>query len=219
MTEAFRCPYCGAASSPQAQFCSVCGRSLASAPMTAAPAASAPVTASTGGYGAQLSAGGPPSIFGAAKPQAPVVVPGAAKPLGILLLAVFVAGTSVVGLLILWDYAYWANWRFSNDDFFWGAVDAVFGLGYLITSIYGFTITSKLWSLQPYAWSTANLLCGGWLALDLLGFVLFGATALSLVGFFVIVGMLAYLNSTPVRALFGREPLVTFGATAGRTPN
>ena len=209
MTDAIPCPGCGDPVGPNARFCATCGRPVAAAAPPAVPIPSWNPPAAS--YGQVLSAGGPPSIFSAAPAIQPVIQPtmtaGAAKPFGMLMLAVFVAGTAAVGLWTAWDYGYWANWSLSDDEFLWALVDGGFALCYLITSVYGFAVTPRLWRLQPAAWPTANLLAGGWLLLDLIGIALFGLQGLSVVGLVVIGGTWAYLNLTSTRALFGRKPL------------
>jgi hypothetical protein len=156
---------------------------------------------------------GPPtagSSFGST-PAAQMRAAGEPKPFGILAVSVFVAITSLVGLYVALDYAYWSNWNFSYDDFGRGMLDGAFALAYVITSVYGFTTTPKLWAVNSWCWPTANMLAAAWFGLNLLGIVLWGMTPLSMVGLVAISAILVYLNLTPTRAMFGRGPLATFG--------
>jgi hypothetical protein len=185
VVDAFRCWRCGATNSPGGQFCGDCGQNLTEGPRWP---------------GAQ-----PPSAT--AIDAAPA---GAApRPFGIAAAAVVIAVTAVIGLFLAWDYGYWSVWRFDREEFTTASVDAAFALAYVATSLLAFMTLPRIWAIEPTAWKTANLLAAAWLGLDLLNVAVFEGDWRSIVGFVVFVGLLAYLNMTPVRALFGRAPLVT----------
>jgi hypothetical protein len=172
------------------------------------------------GYAAPSAPYGAPTFAGPASGSwsAPVSAAGpgqlAAKPFGIVVMVIAVVATAVVGLFVAWDYAYWCNWRLNYDEFAWAVVDAAFAISYVATSVYGFTVAPKLWAINPWSWRTVNQIAAAWSGLNFLGIVIWGASALSLVGLAVMLGMLVYLNLTPTRAMFGRGPLVTFGQAA-----
>jgi hypothetical protein len=126
----------------------------------------------------------------------------------VVALTLLIVGTSIAGLFIMLDYAYWMNWQFSYDDMVHAAVDGAFALGYMITSVYGFAIVMRFWRLQPGAWRTANMLAAGWLVLVVLALGLFGTETLSLVGLVVSGAILVGLNLTPIRREFGQRPLL-----------
>jgi len=223
LADAFPCPRCGSPATAQARFCGTCGLQLApmapapmapaAAPFVPAPAAppispfAAPAAAST--FGQVLSPGGPPSIFHAAPSPSQVVAPGTPRPFGILALALFIAGTSVVTLVVALEFALWSNSDFSYDEFGWGVIDGAFGLAYVIAAVYGFRVIPQLWAIRPHAWRTANLVDLSWLGLNLLGVALWPVSELTVIGLVVMIGILVYLNLTSTRAMFGRPPLVT----------
>jgi hypothetical protein len=186
----------------------------------AAPAPAGYVAPAPAGYAPPSAPYGAPTFAGPASGSwsAPVsaAAPGqlAAKPFGIVVMAIAVVATAVVGLFVAWDYAYWCNWRLNYDEFAWAVVDAAFAISYVATSVYGFTVAPKLWAINPWSWRTVNQIAASWSGLNFLGIVIWGASALSLVGLAVMLGMLVYLNLTPTRAMFGRGPLVTFGQAA-----
>ncbi len=184
----------------------------------AAPAPAGYAAPAPAGYAAPSAPYGAPTFAGPASGSwsAPVsaAAPGqlavAAKPFGIVVLAIAMVATAAVGLFVAWDYAYWCNWRLNYDEFAWAVVDGAFAVSYVATSVYGFTVAPKLWAMNPWSWRTANQIVAAWSGLNFLGIVIWGASPLSLVGLVVMLGMLVYLNLTPTRAMFGRGPLVTF---------
>lgn len=188
-----------------------------------APPAPAGYAAQSAPYGAPIPAPySAPTFAGPASGSWPAPVSAAAsgqlavaaKPFGIVVLAIAMVATAVVGLFVAWDYAYWCNWRLNYDEFAWAVVDGAFAVSYVATSVYAFTVAPKLWAINPWSWRTANQITAAWSGLNFLGIVIWGASALSLVGLVVMLGMLVYLNLTTTRAMFGRGPLVTFGQAA-----
>jgi energy-converting hydrogenase Eha subunit A len=180
---------CGTGAPSEAQFCPRCGLRLAPTDLTAALPA-APATPYPAGGGAVAG-------FGA----------DAARPLGIVILALTEVVVAVVGLFVVLDYAYSANWRFSYDEPIWGVLDGALALAYLSASVAGFALISGLWSLRPWTWLPAVRLSCSLIGLGALSVALWGLTPINLVGLTVQVGVLSYLNFGPVRALFGRPPL------------
>ena len=127
----------------------------------------------------------------------------AARPDGISVLAVFEVIVALVGLYVARDLAYWSNWGFSYDNFREGVVDGAMALAYLATSITGFVVAWRLWSMRASAWWTAVVLNTALLGLILVGIVLWGVETTDLIGIPVNLGVLWYLNqnrgSGPVR--------------------
>jgi hypothetical protein len=245
VTDAARCPNCGAPILPTGRFCGSCGRPteapaqatpaaapapvaapptapvpppapVAAPPAPVAPPTPAPSFAAPSTYGQVLSPGGPPSMFGPA-PQwhTGPVVPDSAKPFGILLLAAAFAVTSLVLVGVAWDYWTWAGWRLGENDILWAGIDAAFAVAYAISVVYGLVSVPRLWKLQPFAWPTANLLALAWIGLDILSIGLWGLGRMSLIGLVAAVAVWVAVNLTPTRALFGRPPL--FGATPAQS--
>jgi hypothetical protein len=169
----------------------------------AAPQWPIPGPASMGG----IPAGSAPTGWPAAGWNA-VATPGlvAARPFGILVLTVFEIIVALVGFTVVLDYFYWADWRFGYEDFGWGMVDGAFGLAFLVASVAGFVVASKLWSLRPDGWSLAIMLSCSLMSLQVVSALLWEMTTLSLIGLCVHAGILVYLNLAHVRALFGRAP-------------
>jgi hypothetical protein len=133
--------------------------------------------------------------------------PTAGRPMGIGILTVVEIVTAVIGLFVVQDLAYWANWRFSYDDFGWGVLDAAIALAYLAASLAGFAIAWRLWSMRPDAWLPAVLLSSGLIGLYAFSALLWGLTIREVIGIAVHLGLISYLNLKPVRALFGRPPM------------
>jgi hypothetical protein len=198
VVDAFRCWRCGATNSPGAQFCGDCGQNLTEGPpWPGAQPFSGP------GPGTQPS----PTTW--PQPYAALPADAAARPFGIVVVAAVLAVTAVLGLFLTYDYGYWSVWRFDREEFMWALVDAAFAAAYVAMSGLAFVTLPRIWAIAQPAWKTANLLAAGWLGLDLLDVAIWKASSSSIVGVVVFVGLLVYLNMTPVRARFGREPLVT----------
>jgi hypothetical protein len=136
-----------------------------------------------------------------APPAAPPVA-ARVRPTGITLLAIFEIVVGLVGLLIVLEAAYWANYDFSNSNPGWGVIELALGTAYLLTSTAGFVVASRLWSLRPSAWSAAIVLCGALMSLDLLSAAIWGLTAADLFGVVVQLTLIWYLNREHVRELF-----------------
>lgn len=188
MTDVRVCLGCGTGSPSGAQFCPACGLMLAPA---------GPQVGGAGPYGSPLPRGNAVSASGA----------DAARPLGIAILTIVEVVVAVVGLYVVLDYAYWANWRFSYDEPVWGVVDGAIALAYAATSLTGFAIFSGLWSMRPWTWPVAVRLSCCLIGLEVLSVLLWGLTPIGLVGLIVQLGVLSYLNLGHVRGLFGRPPL------------
>ena len=140
-----------------------------------------------------------------APPIAPPVAPQVTSPIrptGITLLAIFEIVVGLVGLLIVLEAAYWANYDFSNSNPGWGVIELALGTAYLVTSTTGFLVASRLWSLRPSAWSAAIVLCGALMSLDLLSAAIWGLTAADLIGVVAQLTLIWYLNREGVRELF-----------------
>jgi hypothetical protein len=151
---------------------------------------------------------GAPGQFGPPPAGAPVRTfgPVTARPAGIALLAIVEVVVALVGLTVVLDLWYWADWRFTYDDFSWGMLDAVLAVAYLITSTAGFILATKLWGLRAEAWQPAIYLSIALLALDVASIVIWGVTGLDVLGICVHLSVIWYLNMAHVRALFGRPP-------------
>ena len=117
-----------------------------------------------------------------------------ARPDGISVLAVFEVIVALVGLYVARDLAYWSNWGFSYDNFREGVVDGAMALAYLATSMTGFVVAWRMWSMRASAWWTAVLLNTALLGLILVGIVLWGVETTDLIGIPVNLGVLWYLN-------------------------
>jgi hypothetical protein len=130
------------------------------------------------------------------------------------MLAIVEVVVAVIGLYVVVDYAYWANWRFSYDDAVWGVIDGALALAFGATSLIGFSIVTGIWSIRPAAWLVAIRLSFSLIGLMLLSVFLWGLTPLDLMGLIVQLGVLWYLNLGHVRGLFGRGPLA-FMQSAG----
>lgn len=232
------CGRCGAKSLAGAQFCHACGQVLPSSAQ-ATVSANQPAMPYPAGVSAVPRvappdppavsqqawpvAGGAPQLgqpgLGAAGPYGSRSVgynapnrsgTGAVRPTGIAILAVVEIVIGLVGLLVVQDLAYWANWRYSYDDIAWGTVDAAMALTYVATSIAGFVLASRLWSMRPEAWLWAILLSSVLIGLDVFSVLIWGLTSLDIIGLTVHVAVLSYLNLKHVRGLFGRPPTTLF---------
>jgi hypothetical protein len=134
---------------------------------------------------------------------------GAARPDGISILAVFEVIIALVGLYVARDLAYWSNWGFSDDNIRAGVVDGAMALAYLATSITGFVVAWRLWSMRASAWWPAVVLNSALLGLILVGVILWGVETTDLLGIPVNLAVLWYLNQNGIRALFGRPPMTS----------
>jgi hypothetical protein len=238
VSDASTCWRCGADSPLGSQFCSACGQDLRATPAVPAaqpaqvsagfwpplspggpPSMFPPAPAHFAVTGFSGSGGLPGAVSGASAgagaPAGTAGTPGIAagepRPFSVLVLSLMIAGASVIGALLAWEYFRWANWRFSYDEVAWGLVDGAFAAAYAITAVYGLMITPRLWNYQPFAWKTANQLTAAWLGLDLLAIVIWTGDTKSFVGGALLVGMLFGLNLTSVRALYGRGTPTTPG--------
>jgi len=138
----------------------------------------------------------------------------AARPAGVAFLVIVEIVVAVIGLYVALDYAYWANWRFSYDESFWGLVDGAIALAYASASLTGFSIIRGLWSMRAWTWPVAVRVSFSLIGLGLLAVVLWGLDPFALLGIVVQLGVLSYLNLGQVRGLFGRGP-AAFMQSAG----
>jgi hypothetical protein len=162
----------------------------------------APVPPAFGGP-APYGDGAPPAGYNAAGPH----TAGGARPIGINVLIVVEIVIAIVGLLIANDLFYWADWRFTYDGGLSGGLDAALGVAYVATSIAVFTVASGLWRMQRWAWTSAFILSVVLLGLIVFSVVDWGITGLDVIGAAAHLSVLAYLNTNPVRRLFGIAPV------------
>jgi hypothetical protein len=138
------------------------------------------------------------------------------RPFGIAMLVFVEIVVGLIGLYVIYDYFYWADWRFTYDGsagVIWGLVDGALGLAYIATTITAFSLVSRLWKLQASAWPVANVLSLASIGLIVVSVILWGSeSVLDPVGVIAHLSVLVYLNLTHVRGLFGRAPLATFEA-------
>jgi hypothetical protein len=127
-----------------------------------------------------------------------------ARPVGISLLAIVELVIGLVGLFVVYDYLYWADYGITYDGIASSSLGVVMGLLYLATSIAAFVIASGVWSQRPSVWGQAALLSFVMIGLEIVSVLLWGITGLDTVGLVVHVSVLMYLNQNSVRLAFGR---------------
>jgi hypothetical protein len=229
------CGRCGARPWAGAIFCHACGASLRSngpvgvspgqpsrpfAPVPPAVSAVPPSFApplDPRGVSATPAAFGTPPAPPVAPPGLPYGAPpagynpsvpfgtGAARPIGLAILTVVEIVIGIVGLTVVVDLLYWANVSNYYQEAEAG-LDLVMGLAYLATSVAGFAVARRLWSMRPEAWIQACLLSIVLIGFDVLSVFEWGVTGLDIIGLTVHLSVLAYLNLNSVRGLFGRPP-------------
>jgi hypothetical protein len=228
------CGRCGARPWAGAIFCHACGASLTSngpagvslgqpstpfAPVLPAVSAAPPLFApplDPRGVSATLASFGTPPAPPVAPPDHmaprragynPSVPFGtaAARPIGIAILTIVEIVIAIVGLSVVVDLLYWANISNYYQEAEAG-LDLVMCLAYLATSVAGFAVARRLWSMRPEAWIQAFLLSIILIGFDVFSVFEWGVTGLDIIGLTVHLSVLAYLNLNSVRGLFGRPP-------------
>ena len=163
----------------------------------------------------------PPAAFAAAQPTPaawpagagypPAVGPGYAatvtRPFGILVVAAIEAVNAVVSVGVVRDYWSGFDYRTSYDEMNWAALDLVMALAYLALVGGSIAVAWRLWSMRRDAWLAAIQLCVAMVAVTVVSDLIWGFEAIGIAGIGVHLGIIGYLNMTPVRALFGRGPL------------
>ncbi len=145
---------------------------------------------------------------------APAVGPGyqasGLRSLPITALAIADAITAVVCLGVARDYWWAFNWRAERDDMNWAALDLLMVIGYLAIVGGCIAVAWRLWTMRRDAWMAAVQVAVGLIALTVVSGILWDFEPIGFVGIAVQAGILVYLNTAPVRALFGRKPLTTY---------
>jgi hypothetical protein len=129
------------------------------------------------------------------------------RPFGILVVAVVEAINAVVCLGVVRDYWWGFDYRSTYDEWNWAALDLVMALAYLALVAGSVAVAWRLWSMRHDAWLAAVQLSVGMVALTIISGFMWGFEAIGIVGIVVHLGIIGYLNMTPVRALFGRGNL------------
>ena len=130
------------------------------------------------------------------------------RPLGILVLVTVEVINALVCLGVVQDYWWGFNYRTSYDDMSWAVFDLVMALAYLALVGGSVAVAWRLWSMRRDAWVGAIQLSAGMVAVTVISGLFWGFEAIGIVGVVVHLGIIGYLNMPPVRALFGRSPLV-----------
>ena len=130
------------------------------------------------------------------------------RPLGISVLAVVEIITGIVCLYVTLEFFAWANWAAN-----WGSdgelvADAVLGFAYLATGVSMFGAGREIWLMRHWIWMRACLLSVALMGLILVAIAIWRVVNPSdVVGLVVSACVLGYLNTNPVRRVFGRSPL------------
>jgi hypothetical protein len=153
-------------------------------------------------------------VPGASNPVAagPGFVATAARPLGIVCLAVVEAVNGVICLSVVREFWWGFNYRTSYDEMNWAALDLVMVLTYLALAGGSIAVAWRLWSMRRDAWLAAIQLSAGMLAATVISGLIWGLEGNGVVGIVVHLSIIGYLNLTSVRALFGRGPLAASAA-------
>ena len=136
----------------------------------------------------------------------------AMRPLGVSLLAIADAINAVVCLSVVRDYWWGFNYRTDYDDMNWAALDLVFAIVYLALVGGSIAVAWRLWSMRRDAWLPAIQLSAGMLAATVVSGFIWGFEGIGILGIVVHTAILVYLNTAPMRALFGRPPVTTYSA-------
>jgi hypothetical protein len=164
-----------------------------------------------------FSAAGPPPTqpwYGAAGPNA-APPPGysagssatvAARPTGIVILAIVEICLGLGGLYVARDLFGWAYVSYYYQDSGAIGVELVMGFAYLATVIPAFVIAWGLWSMRPWAWIGACLLTFVLLGFGVIDVIAWGVETTDVLGAITCLSVLAYLNMKSTRALFRRSP-------------
>jgi hypothetical protein len=153
-----------------------------------------------------------PAVPNAVNSVAPGYRAAAARPFGIVLLAIVEVVTALICLAVAGDFWHWFNWRAEFDEMDWAAVDLVMAVGYLAIAGGAAAVAWRLWSMRRDAWMAAIALSAGVLAITVISGIIWDFDARGILGLVVHAGAIGYLNLTPTRALFGRGPLAAAGA-------
>ncbi len=129
------------------------------------------------------------------------------RPVGVSLLAAAEIVIGIIGLYVLRDFAYSADWSFTNDEWFSGMVDGAFAVSYVVLACAAFVLATRLWAMQARAWLPSVILSASAICLIVVGDSQWGVTTLDVIGVIAHAGILVYLNLGEVRRLFGRRPL------------
>jgi hypothetical protein len=140
-------------------------------------------------------------------PAAPGYRATAARPSGIVFLAIVEVVNGLVCLGVVQDFWGGFNYRASYDDMNWAAVDLGMALVYLVLAGGSVAVAWRLWSMRRDAWLAAIQLSAGMLAATVLSGIVWGLDPIGIVGIVVHASVIGYLYTTPVRTLFGRIPL------------
>lgn len=130
-----------------------------------------------------------------------------ARPTGIAFITVVEIVIGIVGLFVAYDLFYWADYRFTYDGGMSGGLDLVLAFAYLVTSIMVFAVASGIFRMLRWAWAPAIALSVGLLCLIVFSVVEWGITGLDIIGACAHLSVLAYLNTNPVRRIFGMGPV------------
>ena len=128
-----------------------------------------------------------------------------ARTSGILVLTVAEIVNAVVCLGVVQDFWWSFNYRSSYDEMNWAAVDLAFTLAYLAMVGGSIAVAWRLWSMRHDAWLAALQLSGAMIGLTAVSGLLWGFEAIGILGIAVHAGIIVYLNTAAVRALFGRS--------------
>jgi hypothetical protein len=130
------------------------------------------------------------------------------RPLGIAVLTVVEIVIGVVCLYVTLEFFAWANWAANYGSDSEVIADAIFGFAYLATSAATLGVAREIWSMRHWVWMRACLV-----SLALMGMILASIAVWRVVAPSDVVGLvvngcvLLYLNTNPVRRVFGRAPL------------
>lgn len=169
-------------------------------PGYAAPAWSLPPAQPQPGGGASSPYGGPPPVGYPASVRRTI----AARPTGITIIAILEVIGGVFGLVAakaLFDYADLRNFYLGD-----GGTYQLIGLAAAAGAIAAFVVAWGLWSIRPWAWLLGCGLCAVTVGFALLSLANHGDATSAIINIGVSMGVLYYLNTNEVRALFGRSP-------------
>ena len=173
-------------------------------PGQVAPYGGPPAPPAVPWYGAPAPYGAPPAGFNTMNTYETL----GPRPLGIAVLTIVEIVIGVVCLYVTIEFFGWANWAAN-----WGSdgevvADAVLGFAYLATGVAMFGAGREIWSMRHWVWMRACFLSVAMMGLILASIAIWRVVAPSdVVGLVVNAGVLGYLNTNPVRRLFGRSPL------------
>jgi hypothetical protein len=140
----------------------------------------------------------------------------AVRPPAISFLAIVEAVNAVVCLTVVRDYWWAFNWRAEYDDMNWAALDLLMVIGYLAIVGGSIAVAWRLWSMRRDAWMAAIQVSVGLIVMTVVSGLIWEFEMLGFVGMAIHAGILVYLNTAPVRALFGRPPLTTYPTSPAR---